>query len=174
MYSLQVALNSLPTKREYLQRMLEYCRKHLRELQKHNRRRQSDPATHSSAHPKRLSPRFAASLKQQTLPLSQRAPQQQRGPEQQAYRGGVEEESGDELDAFDSSGEGLPSSDDENAEQQQLSASTVERAGDTTLVVPWCELVALLADLSASISALDRLVSTLQRFLTQHNLEQTP
>ena len=154
-----MALNSLPAKREFLHRMIEYCRKHMREL-KLEKRRQSDP------HPKRLSPRSLASPSSKEL-LPQ---QQQRGAVQHADRVG-DVESSDEMDAFDSS-EGSPS-DDENAEQQRLSASTVERAPNTALVVPYCELVALLADLRASVGALDRLVSTLQRFLVQHNLEQT-
>ena len=145
-----MALNSLPAKREFMHRMIEYCRKHMREL-KLEKRRQSDP------HPKRLSPRSLASPSTERQPL-------------RADRGGDgdAEKSSDEMDAFDSEG----SSEDENAEQQ-ASASTVERAPNTALVVPYCELVALLADLRACVVALDRLVSTLQRFLVQHKLEQT-
>jgi hypothetical protein len=149
--------------------MIEYCRKHMREL-KLEKRRQSDP------HPKRLSPRslVSPSLKKQLVPQQQRTSRQQSGAEQHAGRvgDGDAEESSDEMDAFDSS-EGS-ASDDENAEQQRLSAGTVERApnSNTALVVPYCELVALLADIRASVEALDRLVSTLHRFLVQRNLEQ--
>lgn len=139
----------------------------MRQLQ-HQKRRQSDPATHS-----RSKRQASAARPEQLHSLPQSTQQQQRGSEQLNAKKEVVE-SAEEMEAFSTDDE---DDNDDNAGEQQLpqrsSTSSVERAPNTSLVVPYCELVALLADLRASVEALDRLVTTLQRFLEQHKLEQS-